>query len=290
MKISDFVILILTHGRSNNVITINTLRKCGYTGRIVLVIDDTDKQRDDYIQNFGIENVRIFDKSKYAALTDQFDNFNDWRTITHARNASYDIAKELGYRYFIQMDDDFTGFQIWKIKDDQLKAKEIQDLDLALLDHWNFYINSPFQCIAFAQGGDFIGGSENPMAIEMGLKRKAMNSFFCSVKRRVWFIGRLNEDVNTYTTLGSRGMLFGTCPWIKLVQKQTQSQAGGITEAYKEYGTYVKSMYTVMTMPSSVQVGLMGRTEATQRMHHKIKWQNTVPKILSEAHKKHKND
>lgn len=41
---SDFVVFILTHGRADSVITDKTLRKCGYTGPIVYVIDNEDKR------------------------------------------------------------------------------------------------------------------------------------------------------------------------------------------------------------------------------------------------------
>ena len=43
MMRSDFVAFILTHGRAGSVITDKTLRKCGYTGSIVYVIDNEDR-------------------------------------------------------------------------------------------------------------------------------------------------------------------------------------------------------------------------------------------------------
>ena len=49
MKIrEDFVALILTHGRAERVHTYRSLRKQGYTGRIVIVIDDEDETAPDY--------------------------------------------------------------------------------------------------------------------------------------------------------------------------------------------------------------------------------------------------
>ena len=44
----DFVAFILTHGRADNVITYKAVRKAGYTGRIVLVLDNEDEQLDRY--------------------------------------------------------------------------------------------------------------------------------------------------------------------------------------------------------------------------------------------------
>ena len=49
----DFAAFILTHGRADNVITYNTLRKQGYTGKIILLIDNEDAQIDDYKRKYG---------------------------------------------------------------------------------------------------------------------------------------------------------------------------------------------------------------------------------------------
>ena len=45
---NKFAVFILTHGRANNVITYATLKKQGYTGKIYLMIDDEDKQAEEY--------------------------------------------------------------------------------------------------------------------------------------------------------------------------------------------------------------------------------------------------
>lgn len=48
MKNNSFVALILTHGRPDNVHTVKTLRKCGYTGDIIIVLDNEDPKIDRY--------------------------------------------------------------------------------------------------------------------------------------------------------------------------------------------------------------------------------------------------
>ena len=102
----DFCAFILTHGRPDNVKTLKTLEKAGYTGKVYIVIDDED------------------------------DNEQEYRKI--------------------------------------------------------------------AQGGDFIGGAKS-LNFRKGILRKAMNTFICDTERPFTFVGRINEDVNTYVTLGSRG-------------------------------------------------------------------------------------
>lgn len=45
MKNDKFAVFILTHGRAENVITVKTLKKAGYTGETYLVIDDTEQKK-----------------------------------------------------------------------------------------------------------------------------------------------------------------------------------------------------------------------------------------------------
>lgn len=281
---NDFVAFILTHGRVNSVITDKTLRKCGYTGPIVYVIDNEDKQADKYKNKFP--DVYVFDKEVMSKTFDEADNFEDRRAIIYARNACFGIAKELGYKYFIELDDDYDTFSFTYGRNSTVKQRAIKQLDGIFEAMVRFYESTSIMTVAMAQRGDFVGGKDNDIIRGEKLKRKAMKSFICSTDRSFHFVGRINEDVNTYTTLGSRGYLFLQIPHVALNQKQTQSNKGGMTDIYINQGTYVKSFYTVMMMPSSVKIGLMGNSMETKRLHHTISWNNTVPKIIKESFKK----
>lgn len=279
---NDFVIFILTHGRPNNLITYKSLRKLGYTGEIVLVIDDEDSKAHTYMEKYP--KVEIFSKEDISKTFDEADNFTDRRSIVYARNACFQIAKKLGYRYFIQMDDDYTGFEYRIYNSLKSKPSPIQNLDNVFACILNFYQKTSFVTIAMAQGGDFIGGKRNRMAERPTIFRKAMNSFFCSTEREFQFLGRINEDVNTYTAEQARGLLMGTIPFVALIQKQTQSNKGGMTDIYLDNGTYVKSFYTVIFSPSCCTIRPMG--DKHKRLHHRIDWERAVPKIISQNNKK----
>ena len=88
---NNFAVFILSNGRPDRVYTYETLRRHGYTGRIVLVVDDLDKTKDEYIEKYG-SDVVVFDKRAAAKTFDQADNFDDMRAIVYARNACFDIA------------------------------------------------------------------------------------------------------------------------------------------------------------------------------------------------------
>lgn len=275
MENKDFAVFILTHGRPDNVKTLSTLKKCGYNGKIYFIVDNEDKTISKYQKNFGIENVKIFNKKELADEIDEGNNFDERRTITHARNACFKIAKELGIKYFVQLDDDYYYFGYRY----DTGAKKINNINKIFDIMLKFYESVNIKSIAFGQGGDHIGGFSG-----IKLKRKCMNSFFCSTERPFKFIGAMNEDVNTYTTLGSRGDIFFTFTNIQLDQKDTQSQNNGITDMYKRFGTYCKAFTTVMMHPSGTKVSMMNSNNP--RIHHSINWNNTTPMILDCKHKK----
>lgn len=280
----DFAVFILTHGRPDKVKTYSTLKRLGYTGKIFLLVDDLDKSAEKYKSIYGNE-VIIFDKKKSAQSFDQGDNFNDMRAIIYARNACFEIAKKLEIKYFLQLDDDYVKFD-WRFNDKlNYSANVCRSLDSVFNSILKFYINTKINSIAMCQGGDFIGGSGNQNAEKIKLIRKCMNSFFCSTERPFKFIGRINEDVNTYTKMASTGLLFFSTNQVSLTQTVTQSNSGGMTELYLDSGTYVKSFYSVMYQPSSVKVKVL-KTSVSQRLHHSINWKNTVPMILSQSVKK----
>lgn len=288
MKNKNFVAFILSHGRADRVVTYDSLKKSGYTGRIVIVLDNEDPSAPEYISRFGSENVVIFDK---AAIAETFDEGvpGDRRTIVYARNACFDIARKLGYRYFIELDDDYTVFE-WRF-DNRLryitKDKAIRNLDAVFDIMLDFFKKIPAKSIAMAQGGDYLGGGAGGEGKQLRTKRKAMNSFICDTERQFTFLGRINEDVNTYTRNTSTGDLFLQIQQVCLLQKQTQSNAGGMTEVYLDSGTYLKSFFTVMYQPSSVKVRTMSNEYVNQkRLHHRVNWMLTAPKILKEKFKK----
>lgn len=291
MRNKDFAVFILTHGRPDAVLTWDTMLKYKYSGPMYLLIDNEDKKAEQYYKKFGRDKVIMFDKKAVAKTFDEFDNFEDRRAIVYARNIVFKIAKDMGFKHFIQLDDDYTNFS-WRINYDpedetkELKHPKIVRQILYSMDgifdaFLDYYKSIDVASIAMSQGGDWFGGGSN---FNKPPKRKAMNTFFCSTEKPFQFAGRINEDVNTYTWLQSQGKVFFTIPFVQMNQKQTQSNKGGMTDIYVDGGTYVKSFYTVICSPNCCSINLMGRTN--RRLHHNINWKVAIPMIIDEKHKK----
>lgn len=200
------------------------------------------------------------------------------------RNACFEIAEKLGLTYFLELDDDYNKFSYRKEIDGLLTQRvNVKQADKTFELMIDFLEKTQTLTVAFGQGGDYIGGLNSGL-YKVQVKRKAMNSFFCTTKRPFKFVGRINEDVNTYVLYGSRGHLFLTIRDVMINQLETQSNKGGMTDVYLNSGTYLKSFYTVMMCPSCVKISRMGNT--SKRIHHHIDWNSAVPKIISERYKK----
>jgi len=231
-----------------------------------------------------------FCKAEWAAKTDEGDNFQHRKAIVYARNACWELAKQVGCRYFVQFDDDYTSFFIrYDSKGNYVSGMIRRNINDVLNAMQDFGEVSKSSAIAMSQGGDHIGGDPDSSGEKQRLSRKCMNSWFCDVEKPIAFFGHMNEDVSAYVTYGHRGQLFFTSLQAMLVQKPTQTTPGGMSDLYLSSGTYQKSFYTVMANPSCVQIGAMGDPRAVNgatRIHHKINWHKAVPKIIDEKYRK----
>jgi hypothetical protein len=282
----NFGLFVLTHGRPHMVTTLSTVRRRGYTGPIWLVCDDEDKRLGEYQERYpGM--VLVFSKTEIAKQFDQMDNFTDRRSVVFARNACWELARQVGVRYFAQFDDDYTGFYFR----DDVQLRQCQrlmregDLDSVLATMVEYLTSASLSTVCMCQGGDLIGGPANTtIADKVTTKRKAMNTFVCDTERPFWFSGRINEDVNTYVRAGVEGRVMLTLMSVQVNQRTTQKAAGGMTELYQLAGTYVKSFYSVMAHPSGVKIHKLGLSH--ERIHHMVIGKLTYVKILHEKHRR----
>jgi len=280
--------IIMSHGRPDRVLTYDSLRKQGYEGPLCILIDNEDKQAAGYHERFG-DMVQVFDKAELAAKTDVCDNFPHRKAIVYARNACYNVAKKLGYRWFIQLDDDYTRFgyvfnHMWQYEGQKKICKD-GSLQSLFESCFKFLEASKVASIAWAQGGDFIGGGKQAgIWPVIKAKRKCMNSWFCDTEKPLRFAGHMNEDCSCYVQGGVQGGVFLQIQFLRIWQIATQAAKGGMSDTYAENGTYLKSFYTVMQAPSCTKVHEMNTEHA--RLHHFITYNNCAPKILPESCRK----
>lgn len=156
---SDFAIFILSHGRANEMTTLNAILDAGYSGSWYIVVDDLDEQREEYIEKYG-EKVIVFDKKEWAEKTDTVTVTGELRSVVFARNACYEIAEQLGLKYFAEFDDDLISFYIRYEQEGKLMSHRLQghfdDMIDGLID---FQAQSGALSVGIASDGIFWGGA-----------------------------------------------------------------------------------------------------------------------------------
>lgn len=176
-EMRKFAVIILSHGRANNLKTVATLRRCGYSGKIYILLDDEDEQIEEYKKNKDAEIV-VFCKAEEMQRTDTIDNFNKHKAVVYARNKCHEVARQLNLEYFLELDDDYSSFQFrYPDKDEEkLLVAECKNLDKVFESMLKFLDASGAVSVALAQGGDFIGGVSSQFW-QKQISRKVMNSF-----------------------------------------------------------------------------------------------------------------
>lgn len=277
-------IFVISHGRAtyDRLRTLNAFDRCGYTGEYWIVIDDEDQQADLYKQKYG-EKVIQFSKKKYEHV-DTCDLIPLHTGTLYVRNALHDIATEMGYDYYAVFDDDYVSFRAIFPHDSYLRHAPMKCFDRFVQAMYDFMDESKLDCVAFAQIGDFVGGLNSGNINNKEVRRKVMNTFFCSTKRPLNWKGRTNEDVSEYVVGGMQGRIMMTNYMIAVVPSQTQDLKGGLSQFYRSYGTYMKSMYTVIQAPGAVKISVMG--DKHPRIHHRAEGVNYTPCILREECRK----
>lgn len=280
---AKFALFILTHKRPNNQITLNTLKKSGYTGKIFMLCDKDDPTLSQYKELYG-DMVKVFDKKKYIHKFDRMLNEVKLNAVVYARNAVFDVAREMNLDYIVVMDDDYSVFYTNIDKTSFYKRKKITNMDRIIKAHLRFLASSGIKTLAFAQGGDFVGGWNGTInKSNFRPLRKAMNVFFFKVSNPVQYNGTINEDSTMGIQEARSGNVVLTNCLVQLEQTTTQQADGGLTDIYKDSGTYQKSFYTLLACPASTVVMYQ---RAVGRVHHFIRSDLAYPKIISEDHKK----
>ena len=283
MASKKYAIFILTHKRPDRQITLRTLEKSGYTGKVYLLCDTDDPTLPQYKEQYG-DMVKTFSKKKALKKFDLMTNAPKFNAVVFARNAVYEVARKMGLDYIVVMDDDYSVFNFSIDRTGFYKRSKVTDMNGVIRAHLRFLKNAKLSTLAFAQGGDFVGGWNGTITKNnFRPLRKAMNTFFFDVNRPVQFNGAINEDATMGVEVARQGGVVLTDCLLQLEQTNTQEAEGGLTDIYKDDGTYQKSFYTLMAAPSSTKVMYQ---RAVGRVHHFINGDCAYPKIISAEHKK----
>lgn len=282
MNEERFCVFVLCHNRPKLNVSLRLWGKCLKNTPFYVVVSDDDPQLETY-KTLYQEKTLIFNKKEIMERENIDLMFNNPRydTPIFARYRCFWLARELGYENFVVLDDDCKEicfyepsgkrFRVTPSKDDKGLVYKAVCATFKLLNKTNL------ACVAWSQLGDTF-----PNKSKLHFRRKAMNTWFCKTGRTLDFKGFMNEDTVMYANRATKPPIL-QIPFIAINQATTQTLKGGMTNIYKHYGTYAKSMLAVIERPDCVKLTLLkDRKSGNARIHHKIDWNLCVPKIVKQ--------
>jgi len=289
----EFAIFIITHRRPELQHTYSSLLRCGYTGQVYFVLDDTDDTIQQYIDLFGADNIYIFNKNHYinSAEYDNGDCKEVFASAVYARRAVEDIAVHLGLKYFAVADDDILDFVIRYPINNSLKRFKITNFD-GIIEAYLDILDCGVACVGFGRANSYFGGAIAFSPEKMN-KRVIVTNFFIrngsyKVSWRAWTF----EDDITVLCDSLSGNLWLSIPYVQQVPSEFTNVRGkgGNVELYQKNGRYEGCFTEVKYMPSTIQIKCedinnINNVKTTTLLRHVDK---CYPKILSSSYRKEK--
>lgn len=266
-----FAIFILTNGRPNHQYTLEFLRK-SFKGDVFLLCDNEDKTLKEYQKNYG-EKVLVFDKNEWVSKSDPMDNFRSKNSVLYARNAVFQLAKDMGYEYFAMADDDITRLDFRYEEDGRLVGKQIEDFDKVVSSVLEAMDDTGTDYFYFGTDKIYIGGAANSQ-FQKKIIGKVYCFIFCRTEQQHFYKGIMNEDeINNLLSM-SVGKLVKSLTVIQIQYKPIgRDSVGGNAETYEENGyySYVRNFYPVIAFPVlKLKVCKKGFTFGCDRAHYTV--------------------
>lgn len=277
---NDYAVFIISHKRPE-VETLKALEKHGYQGEYFIVIDDTDPTIEEYKSRYG-EHLLIFNKDEILKETDTIDNFKIYTSATYARNFCIKAAKEKGYAFFVNIDDDINRFVFRYVEGEKLATKNIKNIGKVFDEYIKYMKLASLTCTAFILTGRLIGGSNNPLVKNCFYSRPTN----CLIIRTSTppFKSTVCEDVIYAVDNNEKGLLtYGLMPVVIYAGKPcTGNSGGGMAEYYSAQKEYTQFFHIKIAKPTAVflKISPSGKVEV------RFDENRFLPKILNEKMKK----
>lgn len=261
--------------------TAQTLQKIGYEGEWFIVCGNNDETLPEYIERWGEDKVLVFDWYEEVRKTDVMDNFGFERMPSGAspvRNAVFDFSRARGEKRHWQMDDDFILFFLTNVEMTKNKA-----IDGKTLYQWLSRVAKYADDANLANIGIALKEESYPTDAKKFTSR-VYGSHNMSNDPRLTpkWRGRFNDDTIHAITVHRLGKLKElNLKFLSVDTPDTQQEAGGLSEMYKELGTVRKTAYLILIAPNATKLVIH-----RGRYHHRVDWSKLVVKTISDKWKK----
>lgn len=291
MTRDDFAIFICTHGRPNKQLTLDALLKAGYTGKWYLVLDDTDETIQQYVDNYDVDHILIFDKNHYINSVRTSMSQPYYKCILYAKCAVEDIAVDMKLNCFVVCDDDITDFSIRFPEKDKLRRYSRFNIDEVFNAYAEFMLDADVTIMGIGHGGVYFSGAklfEPKNLTEIINRGMPYNFIFRNTNNSVSWTSAYGEDDITNNANSIVGKKVFLMPFIHFgIVPSGNCSDGGMQEVYVNVSGFKLMFFIFMHYPTSVRVMLKsGRTQGFNWWGTKRFRENVCPRIISQSYRR----
>lgn len=279
--------MICTHGRPNAQHTLKTLRASGYTGKVILIVDDEDDTVGELVQNNCGNNTEFmtFCKQNYIDKSDTGTNENQRKCILYAKNFCECLAQNIELDAFVIADDDILNFRFRYPEEGSLKSQKVlSTMDEVMDAYYKVMLDCDMVATGFGFTQFYFSGSDSFSSDNIQKYRVPYNFVFRNAKHRVDWMSWFGEDIITAVYYGRVGQLWTALPYVQQEIVALASASGGMKDTYDGNSSARLAMQNVMYLPAELKAyNYKGKYMAS------IKREASFPKIISSSFKKQKD-
>lgn len=270
----NYAVFICTHGRPYTQTTWKVLRDCGYTGDIILMIDDEDDSGKDYLDVVHQDDklwLHVFSKKLYMLANDSGTDKPIRNTHLYAWNACENIARMDGYKYVIIVDDDLTGFRYRYEEDGHLKSQTItKNIDKLFEAYLEYMESTNISALSVADSRNYIGGkAKNGRNMNTLVLRKVSDTI-------IWKSEMYEEMITSLLAQQTGKFIFQPTFFQYETKNMAKNVKGGMEEIYNSKSIFNRSAYAVMFHPSCISFD-------ANNTGFRLKKDNAFPKLISSS-------
>lgn len=273
-------IYIPSYHRPNNLMTCQYFQRIGYDmSKLTVFVDNESDDIAEYrkaCDEYGC-NLYVFDMSEARRRYDYVHRpAKSRRSAGQARNMFHDYAKAHNVDFYCVIDDDTSKYQVRVMGYDNYRhPATLEDILWHMNETEQFMRSRHIGVFAWSQTGDFM----NPCNINWYRKKVMNTTFYLHPYIYRGERGYGDDDTSQFVGILNQGLFTGSYGvGCILLQVQSATQAGGLTDLYNETKLLSKGILCPIQFPTAIHCER--QTMNGNRLHHKISYRYLMPKVL----------
>lgn len=280
-----YTTFIISHNNADGMKTLDTLRSMEFNTPYYVVIDDSDKQIDRYIDLYG-DNLLVFSKQHYMHTADTITMPKEECSALYVKQYIEYFCNEHEITTFIIIDDDLKGLRFRYLCEDKILSLPVDCINQVFAAYVDYMVTANLCGLCFGIHSMYMNKDYKPHS-----RRQFTNIYFRNGKIKFNWVSQIYDDLNSCLWCADSDSVILMLPFVQMdfepqyfqIQNKGSDKfkIGGLVDLYNNNDSFRRAFVSTIIKPSGVRPYLnkqvwMMRTDTDK----------TFPKIISSMFKK----